>query len=96
MPPKTDTNHQWRTHGSANHELYTQKRRKKDHATIRTRRNNKRHTGKMANKKIERTEIRLQKAAGQNYMQPIWDFQRSLRANTTSRNIAIEKTDGIE
>ena len=47
-------------------------------------------------RKIEEEADRLQKAADQNNMQPIWGFQRRLRTNTNAWNIEIKKTDGTE
>ena len=51
----------------------------------------------MAGEKIEEDgSIRLQEAADQNSMRPIWDFKRRPRTNTKAKIIAIKKTDGAK
>ena len=52
--------------------------------------------GRCQTGKIEDIADRLQKEAGQNNMQPVWDFQRRPRTEINTIHIAIKTTDGAE
>ena len=79
------------------HRIHTERRKKKEtrakHGLTGTINSTQemRHT-----RKLEEESGRLQKAAGQNNMQPIWGYRRRLRTNTNAGNISIKKMDGTE
>ena len=52
--------------------------------------------GKWRIRQLEATSQKLQEAAGNNDMHPIWKYQSRLRMTSTNNHIAIKKKDGTE
>ena len=52
--------------------------------------------GKRETGKLEASLKKLQQAADNDDMQPIWEFQNKLRTNKAANHVAIKKQDGSE
>ena len=52
--------------------------------------------GKRTTRRLEASLKKLQHAAGNNDVRPIWEFQSNLRMNKTENHVAIKKKDGAE